>query len=69
MYRGNIRYFGIKYSQEIFKFTSENIGISTKYYEWPGKTELVIPTKIVVGKEKPKLGEISDKNVIRKSQK
>lgn len=66
VYRGNTEYFRKKYSEEIFKFTSRDIGISTKYYEWPGKTEFVIPIKLGIGKEKPKLGEIGDKSVIDK---
>ncbi|MGC8869500.1 MAG: P83/100 family protein, partial [Brevinematia bacterium] len=66
IYRGNIEYFKSKYSEELFKFTSKNIGISTKYYEWAGKTELVIPTKLGVDKEKPKLSEIGSKKVIEK---
>ncbi len=66
VYRNNISYFRSKYNSEIFLFTSENIGISTKYYEWPGKTELVIPTRFSIDKEKPSLGEVSSKDVIEK---
>lgn len=65
VYRGNVEYFRSKYVPELFSFTTKNIGISTKYYEWAGNTEIVIPTKIGLTKEKITLGEISKKEVIQ----
>ncbi len=44
VYRGNISYFGGKYKTVVMKnLAAERVGISTKYYEWPGATQLVIP--------------------------
>ncbi|MCX8029130.1 MAG: hypothetical protein N2712_03950 [Brevinematales bacterium] len=63
-YRSNLDYFKSKYTKRLFYFTSKNIGISTKYYDWPGKTELVIPTRITLRGEKLNLGEVSKKDVI-----
>jgi hypothetical protein len=43
-YRGNLSYFGSKYKTVVTKnLVAERVGISTKYYEWPGATQLVIP--------------------------
>ncbi|MEN2998901.1 MAG: P83/100 family protein, partial [Brevinematia bacterium] len=69
IHRGDIDYFSARYVSDLFSFTTENIGISTKYYEWAGKTELVIPTKISILGEKPKLGEIGKEDVIRELKK
>ncbi len=44
VFRGNITYFRDRYKREVLEYLSnENAGISLKYYEWPGKTRLVIP--------------------------
>ncbi|MBN1532264.1 MAG: hypothetical protein JXA20_06355 [Spirochaetes bacterium] len=44
VYRGDLNYFGQKYAQAVLHhITEKNAGISTKYYEWPGTTRLVIP--------------------------
>lgn len=66
IYRGNIQYFKSKYVQGIFSFTSKDIGISTKYYDWPGRTELVIPTREGVFGNKVKIGEIANENITEK---
>ncbi len=44
VFRGNLDYFKAKYKKAVLTYLNkENAGISTKYYEWPGKTRLVIP--------------------------
>ncbi|MGQ9847757.1 MAG: P83/100 family protein, partial [Bacteroidales bacterium] len=44
VYRGKINYFSSKYKSIVMKFIhSKNAGISTKYYEWPGATRMLIP--------------------------
>lgn len=69
IHRGDLDYFSKKYVGDLFAFTTENIGISTKYYEWAGKTELIIPTKVSILGEKPNLGEIGKEDVIRELKK
>ena len=55
VYRGNIAYFATRYKKEVVSYLNkENAGISLKYYEWPGKTRLVIPLS-----PEAKKGEIS----------
>ena len=44
VYRGDIKYFESLYYPIVIKnITAENAGISTKYYEWPGKSKIIIP--------------------------
>lgn len=44
IYRGNVEYFSTKYKDVVLKhINNENAGISTKYYEWPGATRIIIP--------------------------
>ncbi|TAL32218.1 MAG: hypothetical protein EPN93_16515 [Spirochaetes bacterium] len=44
VYRGKLDYFGGKYKAVVTKrLTAANAGLSTKYYEWPGQTMLLIP--------------------------
>ncbi|OHD07284.1 MAG: hypothetical protein A2086_05445 [Spirochaetes bacterium GWD1_27_9] len=43
-YRGNVEYFTEKYKPIVIKhITKENVGISVKYFEWPGATKILIP--------------------------
>lgn len=69
IHRGDLDYFGKRYVSDLFSFTTEKIGISTRYYEWAGKTELIIPTRVSVLGEKPSLGEIGKEDVIRELKK
>lgn len=73
VYRGKINYFSSKYKSVVMKFIhSKNAGISTKYYEWPGATKLLIPLT-----EQPQKGKldsviidaISDTKVINEIRK
>ncbi|MCX8124699.1 MAG: hypothetical protein N3F66_11155 [Spirochaetes bacterium] len=73
IYRGNIDYFSSKYKSIVMKhITKNNAGISTKYYEWPGATKILIPLT-----EQPQKGKldsvlidvISDKKVVKEIQK
>ena len=44
VYRGNVDYFSGKYKPVVIQnISSNNAGISTKYYEWPGLTKIIIP--------------------------
>ena len=44
VYRGDMDYFTTKYKSIVLKNIDKgNAGISTKYYDWPGKTKMLIP--------------------------
>jgi hypothetical protein len=44
IYRGNLPYFTGKFKTVVLShLTADKVGISTNYFEWPGKTQLVIP--------------------------
>ena len=44
VYRGNVAYFAGKYKAVVLShLTPQNAGISTRYYEWPGATRLLVP--------------------------
>jgi len=47
IYRSDLDYFGSKYKDVVLRnITAKNAGISTKYYDWPGATKLVIPLTV-----------------------
>jgi len=73
IYRGNTDYFSSKYKSIVIQYiTKNNAGISTKYYEWPGATKMLIPLT-----EQPQKGKldsvlidvISDKKIIKEIKK
>jgi hypothetical protein len=44
VHRGDLGYFGKKYKSVVLKnISGRNAGISTKYWEWPGATAMLIP--------------------------
>ena len=44
VYRGNVAYFAGKYKAVVMGYlTPLNAGISTRYFEWPGATRLLVP--------------------------
>lgn len=43
VYRGNLDYYSSKYKNVVTKNLSSNAGLSVKYSDWPGKSEIVIP--------------------------
>jgi hypothetical protein len=44
IYRGKLPYFAGKYKTVVMShLAAETVGISTKYFEWPGQTQIVIP--------------------------
>ncbi|MFC1671244.1 P83/100 family protein [Spirochaetota bacterium] len=44
VYRGDLKYFSKLYKSVVMRnLNRKNAGISTKYYNWPGKTRIVIP--------------------------
>ncbi len=62
VYRGNVKYFGTKYKSVVMKHLNRrNAGLSTKYYNWPGKTRMLLPLT-----EKPVRGKLDsiDPNII-----
>lgn len=73
VYRGNIDYFSRKYKSIVMKFIhTKNAGISTKYYEWPGTTRMLIP--LTAKSQNDKLNSIdidiiSDKSVLSQVKK
>ncbi len=73
VYRGNTGYFGSKYKKIVMdQVTAGNAGLSTKYYQWPGASKIIIP--LTEESKKGKLDSIdpfiiSDKNVTDKVRK
>lgn len=53
IHRKDKAYVGKKYSNSVIKFVSAgSIGISKRYSEWPGKTQIIIPlVEDVLGKD------------------
>jgi hypothetical protein len=44
VYRGDVNYFSGIYRKVVTsKISSSNAGLSTKYFEWPGRTKMLIP--------------------------
>ncbi len=66
VHRGDIAYFGSKYKPVVMKHLSaRNAGISTKYWDWPGATRMLIP--LTEGTVEPDL--LSDKKTIEEIRK
>jgi hypothetical protein len=68
VHRGDLDYFGGRYKPEVITYLSpENAGISTRYYEWPGATRLLIPLTPEAAEGRLSsldTGELSEKGVI-----
>lgn len=63
-YRRNMAYFSKVYSDKVIKtLTPEKAGIATRYNEWPGKTEMLIPVS-ASGGGKVNIDTISNNEVI-----
>jgi hypothetical protein len=51
VYRGQLEYFSDKYKSLVLSYlTRQNAGLSTKYFEWPGATRMLIPLTAEAGK-------------------
>jgi len=51
VYRGDLDYFSEKYKALVLSYLSpQNAGLSTRYFEWPGSTRLLIPLTSEAGK-------------------
>ncbi len=62
-YRGNVDYLKSKYKTVVMdKINARNAGLSTKYYEWPGRSRILIPLT-ADGKGKVDPFAISNKDV------
>ncbi len=65
VYRGNLGYFGTKYKAVVMShLTERNAGLSTRYYEWPGATRLLVP--LTEGAAEGKLGSLSTTELTEK---
>jgi hypothetical protein len=65
VYRGNLDYFGAKYKAVVMSHLSaRNAGISTRYYEWPGATRLLVP--LTAGAAEGRLGSLSTTELTEK---
>jgi hypothetical protein len=65
VYRGNLGYFGSRYKAVVMShLTAANAGISTRYYEWPGATRLLIP--LTTEAAEGKLGSLSTTELTEK---
>jgi hypothetical protein len=65
VYRGNLGYFGAKYKAVVMShLTAANAGLSTRYYEWPGATRLLIP--LGAGAAEGRLGSLSTSELTEK---
>ena len=65
VYRGNLGYFGQKYKAVVMSYlTPQNAGISTRYYEWPGATRLLVP--LASGAAEGRLGSLSTTELTEK---
>ncbi len=70
VYRGNLNYFNSKYKEAVtINLSSANVGISTDYQEWPGRSQIVIPLSDVNGGLSTiDTSIISDRNVVKSMQ-
>jgi hypothetical protein len=65
VYRGNLEYFGGKYKAVVMSYlTAANAGLSTRYYEWPGATRLLVP--LTTGAAEGKLSSLSTTELTEK---
>ena len=70
VYRGNLDYFKARYKDVVIKnLSAANVGLSTNYEDWPGKTQIVIPlSDLNGGLSTIDTSAISDKDVIKSMQ-
>jgi hypothetical protein len=69
VYRGNWDYFGNRYKTQVMgNLTSDKVGLSIRYDEWPGRTLLVIPLGIG-GLSSVDTSTLSDQKVIEEMRK
>jgi hypothetical protein len=66
VYRGNLPYFAGKYKTVVLShLTADKVGISTSYFEWPGKTQMVIPLN--EGASRDVFGALNSSELTRKA--
>jgi len=52
VYRGDLPYFAGRYLPAVIaRLDAAKVGISTKYFEWPGATQLVVPLSAAAGRD------------------
>ncbi len=66
VYRGNLDNFNAKYKKIVLQYlTADKVGLSTKWQEWPGRSQIVIPLNDVNGGlSSVDTTTISDENVV-----
>jgi hypothetical protein len=73
VYRGRLDYLGGKYKRVVMSYLSaQNAGLSTKYYEWPGASRILIPltTEAATGRlSSLSTSELSEKAVVEEMRK
>ena len=65
VYRGNLDYFREHYSAPVVaELSAEKVGLSRRYNEWPGATQLVLPLTQLAGEEAPSAETLSTDEVV-----
>ncbi len=65
VYRGNLEYFREHYSAPVIaELSAEKVGLSRRYNEWPGATQIVLPLTQLAGEEAPSAETLSTDEVV-----
>ena len=65
IYRGDMDYFREHYSAPVVEeLSSEKVGLSRRYNEWPGATQIVLPLTQLAGAEAPSAETLSTDEVV-----
>ncbi len=65
IYRGDMDYFREQYSAPVVdELSPEKVGLSRRYNEWPGATQIVLPLTQLAGAEAPSAESLSTDEVV-----
>jgi chemotaxis protein histidine kinase CheA len=65
IYRGDIKYFREHYSAPVLEqLDPDKVGLSRRYDEWPGSTQIVLPLSQLAGAEAPSAETLSTDEVV-----
>ncbi|MCF7915499.1 MAG: hypothetical protein K9L66_10065, partial [Spirochaetaceae bacterium] len=65
VYRGNMEFFRENYSSPVIEaLDPQKVGISRRYSEWPGSTQMVIPLTQLAGQDMPSAESLSTDEVV-----
>src|SRR6056297_2008005 len=65
VYRGNMEFFTENYSSPVIDaLEPQKVGISRRYSEWPGSTQIVIPLTQLAGQDMPSAESLSTDEVV-----